>query len=94
MKNLKKFIWGDIMQTKYIKNKPPVSKKYNDEYMRLYNEMVDNLIEKDRMIEAMQYYIIRHSIRTKSMCRIRMCNKKRMDRDCRKCISDYFERLI
>ena len=64
----------------------------HQQYMDLYNDMVDRIIYKEIIIERMTKYISRNAEKTKSMCvnkkNIKTCNYK----ECEKCIRNYFER--
>ena len=68
-----------------------VEKEVNDEYMRLYEELVERVNTKERVIEKMTRYIVRNAEKNQNMCnrkKVERCN----ERQCMKCVRNYFDK--
>jgi hypothetical protein len=67
-----------------------IDNKTHDEYMKLYKELVDRLVDKEEVIEKMANYIAKYARKTSkicSICRAEKCNTRACDKYVRK----YFE---
>jgi hypothetical protein len=68
-----------------------VEKEVNDEYMRLYEELVERVNTKEKVIEKMTRYIVRNAEKNQNMCnrkKVERCNEKQ----CMKCVRSYFDK--
>lgn len=67
-----------------------VDKSTNDDYIRLYKELVDRINDKEDIIERMTEYIAKYARKTENICincKAGRCNTKR----CKESIRNYFE---
>ena len=51
-----------------------VEKEVNDEYIRLYEELVERVNTKEKVIEKMTRYIVRNAEKNQNMC-----NRKKVE---------------
>lgn len=68
-----------------------VEKEVNDDYMRLYEELVERVNTKEKVIEKMTRYIVRNAEKNQNMCnrkKVERCNEKQ----CMKCVRRYFDK--
>ena len=59
--------------------------------MRLYEELVERVNTKERVIEKMTRYIVRNAEKNQNMCnrkKVERCN----ERQCKKCVRSYFDK--
>lgn len=68
-----------------------VEKEVNDEYMRLYEELVERVNTKEKVIEKMTRYIVRNAEKNKWICKKKK-NIRCNEAQCMKCVRNYFER--
>jgi hypothetical protein len=70
-----------------------VNKEVHDEYIRIYNELIDTINHKEDMIQAMTLYIAKYAKKVPSICKVNKgfnCNYRK----CKECVRNYFERKI
>ena len=68
-----------------------VDKTTHDDYIKLYKELVDRVIQKEEIIELMTKYIANFATNNYNICsddKKEQCNHDK----CEKCVRDYFEK--
>lgn len=62
----------------------------HNDYIRVYEEMIDRVNQKEKIIEDMTIYIANHCNKINKICNGNLSSDCTKDK-CKKCIRDYFE---
>ena len=70
-----------------------IDKATHDDYIKLYNELVDRNNQKEDIIQEMTNYIAKYARKNPSMCKNNKSDKCNINK-CKKCVREYFENKV
>lgn len=63
--------------------------KKEDDYIRLYKELINRINQKEDVIEKMTRYIVKNAKKNNNMCKRKgICSEK----NCMICVREYFDK--